>query len=126
MYRNQLQDIYNPGTDLTAVADEEITGRRFTRYAGAMHGSNIVVATATAGSATSGVSKFDAAANDLVGIARGASRIVTIDTETALQPGDAVEVGNNGKATSHTDGIIVGYAVDIAEANDIAKISLIS
>lgn len=124
MYRNIMQDRFNPGTDLTAVATTDVTGKTFCAYSGAMKSGNIAITTATAGEAVAGVIKYDAAGDSLVGVARGSGRVVTVTAATALAAGTAVEVGTDGKATTADTGIIVGWAVDDAEADADALISL--
>lgn len=124
MYKNQMRERFNPGTDLTAIATEPVVGKTFVNYSGPMVKGNIAVKPAVAGTAIAGVAKYDQAANELVGVARGAARVVTVTTATTLAAGDPVEVGANGQATKQASGIIVGWAVDAAEAGSDALISL--
>ncbi|MBD8031410.1 capsid cement protein [Corynebacterium gallinarum] len=124
MYQNIMQDRFTPGTDLTAVADTAVVGKTFVAIAGPLKGGNIVVETATAGSATAGVAKYDAKAGALVGVARGSSRVVTVTAGATITAGTAVEVGPAGKAIPATTGITVGYAVDDAADATDALISL--
>ncbi|WBT08983.1 hypothetical protein PAB09_01120 [Corynebacterium sp. SCR221107] len=102
MYTNQMLDRFNPGTDLTAVTATAVTGKTFLGYAGAMTRDLITVTTATAGKPTAGVAKYDADTNTLVGVARGAGRIVTVTAETQLVAGDPIAVGTAGKATNES------------------------
>lgn len=124
MYSNKMQERFNPGTDLTAHAEEAVTGKTFLRYAGAMKGGLITVAPAKAGEAVAGVCKYDAKPHDLVGVARGSSRIVTVTAAAALTAGTAVEVGTDGQAAPASEGITVGWAVDNADKGNDALISL--
>lgn len=124
MYQNIMQDRFKPGTDLTAVANSAIVGKTFTAYAGPLKGGNIVVGPATAGTATAGVAKYDAKAGALVGIARGSARVVTVTAGAGITVGTAVEVGPGGKAIPATTGVIVGYAIDDADTDTDALISL--
>lgn len=124
MYKNIMRDRFNPGTDLTAVAESAVVGKTFTHYAGPIRSGNIVVATATPGSATAGVAKYDADTDGLVGIARGSGRVVTVTAGADLTAGAPVEVGPDGAAITATTGIIVGWAVDDAATGDDAPISL--
>lgn len=124
MYQNIMQDRFNPGTDLTAVADTAVTGKTFVTIAGPMKGGNITVETATAAGAVAGVAKYDAAAGEFVGVARGSSRVVTVTAAAAIVAGAPVEVAANGHAVTATTGAVVGYAVDTAEATGDALISL--
>ena len=124
MYTNIMRDRFNPGTDLTALAASAITGKTFTAYAGPMRSGNITVATAEPGAATAGVAKYDANAEELVGIARGSGRVVTVTTAADLAAGDPIAVGDNGHATLADTGIIVGWAADNADAGTDALVSL--
>lgn len=124
MYRNQMHERFNPGTDLTANVTEDVTGKTFVTYAGAMQQGIITVKPAPAAAATAGVAKYDAAKGDLVGVARGSSRIVTVTAGAALTAGTPVEVGDGGKAVPASAGVTVGWAVDDAKADEDALISL--
>jgi len=124
VFNNQTRDRFNPGTDLTAVAAIDVTGKTFVAYAGPMRKGNITVRPASAGKPVAGVAKYDATTDQLVGIARGAARVLTVTTETALKAGDPVEVGDGGRATKATTGIVIGWAADDADANTDALISL--
>lgn len=125
MYQNILQDRFNPGTDLTAATTAQVDGKTFLKYSGAMKSGLIQVATADAGGAVAGVAKYDAETNDLVGVARGNSRILTVTAGGALAAGDAVAVGTSGKAVKATSGaLVVGYAVDDAADGSDALVSL--
>ncbi|MBK4149834.1 DUF2190 family protein [Corynebacterium macginleyi] len=119
-----MKERFNPGTDLTANANEAVTGKTFLRYAGAMKNGLISVAPAKPGEAVAGVCKYNAKADDLVGVARGSGRIVTVTATAALTAGSAVSVGANGKAAPAGEGITVGWAVDDAGEGDDALISL--
>lgn len=124
MFRNIMQERFNPGTDLTAIAATDVTGKTFSAYAGPMKSGNITIATAAAGAATAGVIKYDANTNKFVGVARGSGRVVTVTTSSELNAGDAVEVAADGTATLADTGIIVGWAIDDATAGSDALISL--
>ncbi|QXB18934.1 hypothetical protein SAMN04488531_0497 [Corynebacterium coyleae] len=124
MYTNQTRDRFNPGTDLTAVAAVDVTGKTFVAYAGPMRKGNITVRPAAAGKPVAGVAKYDATTDHLVGVARGSSRVLTVTTDTPLTAGDPVEVGDGGRATKAITGTVVGWAADNAEANTDALISL--
>lgn len=124
MYQNQTRDRFNPGTDLTAIAATDISGKTFVAYGGPMVRGNITVRPAAAGQPVAGVAKYDAKTDQLVGIARGSGRVLTITTTAMLKAGDPVEVGDGGRATKATTGTVVGWAADDAEANTDALISL--
>lgn len=123
-YANQMRDIFNPGTDLTVVATTDVAGKTFAAISGPRSQNMLSVATAAAGAPAAGVFKYDAAADNMVGIARGSSRIVTVTAAGAITAGAPVEVGADGKATTAGTGTIVGYAVDSADDGDDALISL--
>lgn len=123
-YANQMRDIYNPGTDITVIATTAVVGKTFAAISGPRSQNMLSVTTATAGAPTIGVFKYDAAADNMVGIARGSSRIVTVTADGPITAGSPVEVGADGKATTAGTGTIVGYAVDSAENGDDAMISL--
>ena len=124
MFRNIMQERFNPGTDLTAIAATDVTGKTFSAYAGPMKSGNITITTAAAGAATAGVIKYDADTGEFVGVARGSGRVVTVTAAATLTAGDAVEVAANGQAGAADTGIIVGWAIDDATAGSDALISL--
>lgn len=123
-YTNIARDRYNDGSDITCYATAPVSGKTFVTYSGEMNRDLITVATATAGGAVAGVAKYDADADTAVGVARGASRIITITAGAQLAAGDKVEVGDGGKAVPQESGDIVGFAVAPAQANTDALISL--
>lgn len=124
-FKNVMQERFNPGTDLTAVATKAVTGKTFLAYSKDMQRGLISVAPAEAGAATAGVAKYDAAETEKVGVARGAARIVTVTAAGSIKPGNPVVVGENGKAAAHSEsGEIVGWCVNTAEEGDDALISL--
>lgn len=121
---NQARDYYNPGTDLTTVAATPVKGKTFAAIAGPRSRNLLTTTTAQPGKLAAGVFKYDAAAEELVGVARGAARILTVTAEVPITAGEAIYVGNDGKATNTGDGIAVGYAVDNADANSDVLVSL--
>ena len=124
MFSNPMHDIYNPGTDITAVATEAISGKTIVKVTGPMVSGLIQVAPAAAGEAAIGVAKYDADKGDKVGIARGAGRVVTITAGAAVTAGQEVEIDAKSTASPKSDGQAIGVAVDDAEAGEDAKISL--
>lgn len=122
--KNEMHDQFYPGTDLTARTNADVVGKTFVKIAAPMKSGNIVVATATAGAGIAGVAKYDAAANELVGVARGSSRVVTVTAGAPITAGTPIEVGESGKAIPATTGTTVGYAVDTAATDADALISL--
>ena len=123
-YANQMRDIFNPGTDITVVATTAVVGKTFAAISGPRSQNMLSVTTAKPGAPTVGVFKYDADADDMVGIARGASRIVTVTADGPITAGSPVEVGTGGKAKTADAGTVVGYAVDTAENGGDAMISL--
>lgn len=124
MYLNEMRDRFNPGTDLTAVATAALDGKTFVSYSGPMRSGNIAVATAPAGSAVAGVAKYDADQDDLVGVARGSGRVVTVTAGATITAGTGIEVGEDGTAIPATTGAVVGWAVDNATSGTDALVSL--
>lgn len=124
MFSNPMHDIYNPGTDITAVATEPVSGKTIVKVAGPMVSGLIQVAPAAAGEAAIGVAKYDAAKGDKVGIARGAGRVVTITAGAAVTAGQEVEIDAKSTVSPKSDGQAIGVAVDAAKAGEDAKISL--
>ena len=123
-YANQMRDIFNPGTDIPVVATTAVVGKTFAAISGPRSQNMLSVTTAKPGAPTVGVFKYDADADDMVGIARGASRIVTVTADGPITAGSPVEVGTGGKAKTADAGTVVGYAVDTAENGGDAMISL--
>lgn len=121
---NQARDYYNPGTDLTTVATTPVRGKTFAAIAGPRTRNLLSTTTAKPGALAAGVFKYDAAADELVGVARGASRILTVTAEVAISAGETIYVGNDGQATNTSEGIAVGYAVDDAEPGADVLVSL--
>ncbi|PAY24654.1 DUF2190 domain-containing protein [Dietzia natronolimnaea] len=124
-YNNPARDLYNDGSDITCRADAAVTGKTFAAVTGPRVDNLITIATAATGARAAGVIKYDAAADDLVGIARGSGRIITVTAGGAITAGDDVQVGTNGRAVTHTDGLVVGYAVDTATNGTDVPVSLI-
>ena len=123
-YANQMRDIFNPGTDITVVATTTVVGKTFAAISGPRSQNMLSVTTAKPGAPAAGVFKYDAAADNMVGIARGSSRIVTVTADGPIPAGSPVEVGTGGKAKTADAGTVVGYAVDTAENGGDAMISL--
>lgn len=123
-YANQMRDIFNPGTDLTCIATSAVAGKTFAAISGPRSQNMLSVTTAKPGAPAAGVFKYDAAADNMVGIARGSSRIVTVTADGPITAGSPVEVGTGGKAKTADTGAVVGWAVDTAEDGADALISL--
>lgn len=121
---NELIDIYKPGGDITGRASATVTGKRFLKISGNRSGGNIAVAPADAGGRICGVSKYDAAATAIVGVARGNARVVPVTADGAIAAFAEVEVGAAGKAKTKNAGVAVGYALTAAADGADAEISL--
>lgn len=117
-------DIFNPGRDVTARATAPVSRSRLVKVSAGVDAGVPSVALADPGGRVFGVAKYDAAAGELVGVARGASRVVLIETGSALTAFEEVEVGADGVAVALDTGVAVGYAIDAATPGTAAKISL--
>ncbi|MGK9270328.1 DUF2190 family protein [Williamsia muralis] len=117
--------VYAPGADITARATAPVTARTFVAISADRGPSgNISVGPAPAGARAAGVAKDDAATGQLVGLARGNSRVVRVIADGAIAFGADVEVGTAGKAKTKASGIAVGYAISSAVSGAPAEISL--
>lgn len=121
---NENLGVYEPGRDITGRASAAVTGKRFLAITGNRSGGNIAVAHATAAGRVCGVSKYDAASGDIVGVARGNSRVTFVTAGGAIAAFAEVEVGSNGQAVTKASGVAVGYAVTAAASGTDAEISL--
>ncbi|MCV7230674.1 capsid cement protein [Mycolicibacterium komossense] len=121
---NEMLDVYSPGRDLTGRASSAVTGCRFLKITGNRTNGNIAVAHATAAGRACGVSKYDAAAGDKVGVARGKDRVVHVLASGAIAAFAEVEVGAAGVAVTKNAGVAVGYALTGAADATLAEISL--
>lgn len=121
---NDNVGVYEPGRDISGRAKTAVTGKRFLAIVGNRDGGNISVAHATAAGRVCGVSKYDAAADQIVGVARGNSRVTYVTAEGAIAAFAEVEVGTDGKAATLATGTPVGYAVTAATDGGDAEISL--
>ncbi|MCT1639197.1 capsid cement protein [Dietzia cinnamea] len=124
-YQNPARDLYNDGSDITCRATAKVTGKTFAAISGARVDNLIGITTAAAGARTAGVVKYDANTDDLVGVARGSGRVITVTAGGAITAGDDIQVGANGKAIKATDGVVVGYAVDTATNGTDVPVSLL-
>lgn len=124
MYTNQARDTFNPGTDLTVKASTAVTGKRLATLSGDKASGHLTIKQAADGDLVAGVIKYDAPAGTLVGLARGAARIITVTAGAALTAGTEVQADANGKAIPATTGKVFGYAVTAAQPDTDAEISL--
>lgn len=121
---NENYGVYEPGRDITGRASAAVTGKRFLKISGNRSSGNIAVAHADAAGRTCGVSKYDAANGDIVGVARGNSRVTHVTADGAINAFQEVEVGTAGKAKAKNAGVAVGYALTGAADGADAEISL--
>lgn len=121
---NENPGVYEPGRDISGRAATDVTGKRFLAIVGDRDGGNISVGHASAGDRVCGVSKYDADAGSIVGVARGNSRVTFVTAVGAVAAFGEVEVGADGTATALASGVAVGYAVTAVVDGDDAEISL--
>lgn len=97
---NENVGVYEPGRDITGKATAAVTGKRFLKISGDRNttSGNISVAHADAGGRVCGVSKYDAASGEIVGVARGNSRVTFVTAEGAIAAFQQVVAGTDGKA----------------------------
>lgn len=121
---NENVGVYEPGRDITGRAATAVTGKRFLAIVGNRDRGNIAVGVAPLAGRVCGVSKYDAAAGDIVGVARGNSRVTFVTAAAAIAAFAEVEVGAAGQAAVKATGVSVGYALTAAAAGADAEISL--
>lgn len=121
---NENVGVYEPGRDITGRASASVTGKRFLKISGNRSSGNISVAHADAAGRVCGVSKYDAASGEIVGVARGNSRVTHVTAGGNIAAFAEVEVGSNGQAVTKASGVAVGYAVTAATSGNDAEISL--
>lgn len=116
--------VYDPGQDISGRVSSDVLGKRFLKVSGNRNGGNVAVAHADPAGRIAGVSRYDAAAGSLVGVARGSSRVVFVKAAGAIAAFAEVEVGTAGQAITKASGVAVGYAVTAAASGADAEISL--
>jgi hypothetical protein len=121
---NENVGVYEPGGDITGRATTAVIGKRFLMITGDRSRGNVAVGHATAAGRVCGVSKYDSPAGDIVGIARGNSRVTFVTAAAAIAAFGEVEVGATGQAAVKATGVAVGYALTAATAGTDAEISL--
>lgn len=133
---NEAIAYYEPGRRITGKASAAVTGKRFLRISGnrtspsgagltgSAEGGVIQVAHATAAGRICGVSAYDAASGEMVGVHRGSGLVIPVTAAGAIAAFAEVEVGANGTATTRTAGVAVGYAITGAADGADAQISL--
>ena len=117
-------DVYSPGRDITGRAATPVAASRFVAISGDAVSGVITVGHAVAGGRVAGVAKHTADPGELVGLARGNSRVVRVEAGAALAAFADVRVGADGKAIPATTGKVVGYAITSAATGALAAISI--
>lgn len=133
MPANECIPYYEPGSRITALTTEAITGKRFVKISAnklvgsnalstTADGGNIKVAMADAGETPIGVSSYDAASGALVGVL-GAGFVVPVKAGEAITAGDLLVAGADGVAMKQTAIALTGNAQNITPVG-IAGIAL--
>lgn len=142
MANNDCIPFYEPGKRVTVQPTSDVLGKTFVKISGTRAhpvglsatadptpNTLIQVAPATAGVWAFGVATYDGKAalapNNGVAVIRGSGNIVPVTALGAITAGSAIDVGTGGKATVHTSGVIVGYAVADAVDGEDAQIALV-
>lgn len=113
---------YSPGEAITAEATAPVTTRRVVKISGNRTiGGNLAVAPGSVGGIALGVAANDAAAGQLVRVARGG--VVRVIAEAVIAAGAAVQVGAAAGVVTATTGTVVGHAVTGAAAGAVAEIA---
>lgn len=116
-YANSVHTPLDPGHNYTATATAAVNGGRFVRFSAAGRAGLPSVANGNATAGVAGVAKYDAAANETVGVISGGH--VGVIAGGAIAAGARVYSDANGKATStagtgpavgtaYTDGVLDG------------------
>lgn len=116
--------VYEPGRDIPAVATAPVTQRNFVAISGDRDPGtgNVSVAPAAAGSRPIGVAAWNAAAGQLVRVARGG--VLKVVAGGAITAGDPIAVGAGGTAVTATGtAVVVGQAIASALNGAIAQVA---
>ena len=124
---NQCIALFEPGDDITMVADATIAGCTFV----SPKANNVVDITtglqkcvqATAAIRPLGVLHGDAVQGNTRKVIRG-NKIVPITAGAAIQSGQAIEVGTAGKAIPVATGIPVGIAYTNAANGELCYVAI--
>jgi predicted RecA/RadA family phage recombinase len=123
---NECLPYYEPGRRVTCQATATVTGKRFVNVsANRQTDGSISVAHATAAGSVFGVSAYDAATGEKVGVLRGSGFVVPVTAGGTIAAGARVEVGTNGQAVTLAAGIAVGICVTGATNGNDAQIALL-
>lgn len=122
---NECIPFYEPGRRVTCHATAAVIGKRFVMVSGNRQADgSISVAHATAATKAFGVTAYDAALGEKVGVLRGSGFIVPVTAAANLTANQRVEVGANGQAAVLAAGIAVGTVVTGATTGNDAQIAL--
>lgn len=114
--------VYSPGEAITAAATAPVAARRVVKISGdRTPNGNLAVAPGAAGGIALGVAANDAAAGQLVRVARGG--VVRVISEAVIAAGAPVQVGAAAGVVTATTGTVVGHAVTGAAAGAVAEIA---
>lgn len=120
---NEVQPLFRPGSDVTAVVTAAVTGGTFVGPDGRDSDTGQLKAkTATAAKSVLGVAAFDADKDGAVAVLRGGILPVTAGGTIAV--GAQVEVGSDGKAVALASGIAVGVALEAGASGKSVLIAL--
>lgn len=123
MPANECIPYYEPGSRITALTTEAISGKRFVKVSAdklvgsaalstTADGGNIKVSMADAGETPIGVSSYDAASGALVGVL-GVGHVVPIKAGEAIAAGDLLVAGADGVAMKQSAIALTGNAQNI-------------
>lgn len=116
--------VYQPGENITASATAPVTQRQFVAVSAdrASASGNVSVAPAAAGGRPLGTAAWDAAAGQLVRVARGG--VLKVIAGGAITAGDPIAVGANGTAVTATGGaLVVGQAIASCLSGGVAQVA---
>lgn len=124
---NQCIALFEPGDDITMVADATIAGCTFV----SPKANNVVDITtglqkcvqATAATRPIGVLNGDAIQGNTRKVIRG-NKVIPITAGAAINSGSAVEVGAAGKAVTLASGQAVGIALTNALTNELCYVAI--
>ncbi|WP_030171771.1 MULTISPECIES: capsid cement protein [Actinomycetes] len=114
--------VYAPGQDITTRATATVATNRFVSVSGNRVDGNIAVAHSAAGARPFGVSTHDAAAGEVLTVARGG--VVRVQTSASISAGADVQASADGKVTTASTGAVIGTAVSGAVSGALAEIAI--
>jgi predicted RecA/RadA family phage recombinase len=121
---NECIPFYEPGQRITGRAKAAIVGKRLVDISGNREDGLIGIAHATAAGKAFGVASHSAADGENVTVIGSGAVVPVTATAAAIDAGDEVEVGADGKVLALASGVAVGVCVNGALANADAEIKL--